>query len=380
MGVRNIVRILNTLDISNGDFGGDIITEDDTHMVLDTNLVIYTKSVTGLKKSKQLKEAEDMAKKEQLTTYDNTRAAHQEETTKFIMEGVDLLYTEVCKIKQEMSLLRHALMTKMPNTVNTLMPDMKGHMMESRGEGILIKECKRIDDYKILHNRMLITRDGSAKCYKNLPVNISGEIMFLDLTTRNVIQNGMHRECTDPPPVILTKDTQNVGYKLSESGIWTKVKLLSKSIHDRIKIPKIHDYNPKWIINDKLRIPRESIMDLIQESQVLTRTLLSESSDQDEIWNDRATKDNWAQITKEGKKFIDKATDTMWTPIKKQLLKILYTAIPIITVILALTVAYCILKRIRIRRARKIKRFQHDEAQYDHEAEHEITEMIVRRQ
>ena len=190
----------------------------------------------------------------------------------------------------------------------------------------------------------------------------------------------MRREFTNPPPVILAKDTQNEGYKLSKSGIWTKVKLLSKSINDRIKIPKIHDYNPKWIINDKLRIPRESIMDLIQDSQVLTRTLLSESSDQNEIWSDRTTKDNWAQITKEGKKFIDKAADTMWTPIKKQLLKILYTAIPIITVILALTVAYCILKRIRIRRARKTRRFQHDEAQYDIEAQHEITEMVVRGQ
>ena len=48
------------------------------------------------------------------------------------------------------------------------------------------------------------------------------------------------------------------------------------------QIPKVHDYNSKWIVDDKLRIPRERMV-LIQKSQVLTRILLSENSDQNEI-------------------------------------------------------------------------------------------------
>ncbi len=94
-----------------------------------------------------------------------------------------------------------------------------------------------------MQKREVFQKNGKKLCYKDLPINISGEIMFLDLTTRNVGPIGKPRRCDQPPPIILAKDATNKGYKLDSKGAWTEIKMMSKSIHEEVKIPKIHEYS-----------------------------------------------------------------------------------------------------------------------------------------
>ena len=365
MGKKSISRVINTLEINPGGFAGDIITEDEEHIVLDTNIIIFTKTISVKKKYEYFKQAKNGIKKEKLTTFDVIKLENDFDAAKFIMNALNILYAEICKMKQQESILRHMMLSKIPETAGGILNDMRGHIAENRGEGMLIKKCKAIKEYELINNREITTNLGTKKCYKDLPVNISNEIVFLDLTTRNIKLMGNQRSCETEPPVLLAKDTNNEGFKLNKIGIWSKVEILSKSIHDSIKIPKIHEYNPEWEINEKLELPRENVIDIIRESQELTKVLMNE--DLEGIWEGDGSKSNLNDIEKQGKLLIGKATNSLWTPVKKELIKIIYILIPIIAIIIAIIVTYCILKKFCKKNRNKRFRFQDAEAQYGHE-------------
>ena len=175
------------------------------------------------------------------------------------------------------------LLKNLPEIAGQFISKKKGTIVQSRGYGMVVKQCASVNRYKIFDKRSVTRRIGNrtiTNCYKDLPVKVNKEIYFVDPTSLVLNKFGSRRNCKHLPPVLLFKDIEDKLFKLTRKGRWIKAISKGQMINSSSEFPRYHVYNKLLAHGNKPKIPRIKLMDALQESMDVVDSISQMNEDE----------------------------------------------------------------------------------------------------
>ena len=174
----------------------------------------------------------------------------------------------LCDGREKIQKLEQFVMRNFPRDVASLLSSEPGVIMERRGQGFVVKECEKIDNYQIIRQREVrgINNSTNVRCYKDLPIVDlkSHKTYFLNPVSKIVKRIGRRRICSKQPPVMLLKDQEGRLLKLDEKGIFSLAKEQGQLINTSVHLPRFHQFSEDLKHEDRERLPRMSLLDSLQ--------------------------------------------------------------------------------------------------------------------
>ena len=272
LGVHEVHQIRNFVLLSNLGVGGSIIANKEGEILLDNAYMLRKTNTSG--NSSTNKPLEKFATKYAKTTIANVQRDLMEgRLSEGLMEEnkvITSLAAMVCDLNSKVQALVGLNIHSFPDTLDKFLYEQGGHIIEPRGDAVIIKKCKQITEYKIIWDRKL-----NNTCYSMIPIILEkGITKFLELSTKRTIASALKVNCTHRPREIYIKDKDDHYWKHSTEKGFTRVKLDNKFATDtHLVMPKLASYNERLLHYSKARPHRTTLLDMLHMQQESLNTV-----------------------------------------------------------------------------------------------------------
>ncbi len=184
----------------------------------------------------------------------------------------------MCKASQDIFKLKWVNLVSYPDTSSPLWFNDKSLIMQTLGDGFLVRKCSKINHYRVIWDRKI-----NKTCFQLFPVILgNNDTRFMELLTRQIVSNSNKIDCGEREKIIYIKDRFEKYWKYTLGKGFSKAKVKHpKYFSENIKLPKITSFNRRMLHFTKPRLHRMTLLAILaaQRQNLATLTDLKDVGD-----------------------------------------------------------------------------------------------------